>query len=86
MRIGIDLGGTKIEAIALDAAGATLARRRIDTPRDDYPATLRAIAGLVATLETETATRGSIGVGTPGALSPFTGRMRNASKRSTVPR
>lgn len=79
MRIGIDLGGTKIEAIALDAAGATLARRRIDTPRDDYPATLRAIAGLVATLETETATRGSIGVGTPGALSPFTGRMRNAN-------
>ena len=79
MRIGIDLGGTKIEAIALDAAGATLARRRIDTPRDDYPATLRAIAALVAALETETGSRGTVGVGTPGALSPFTGRMRNAN-------
>jgi fructokinase len=79
MRIGIDLGGTKIEAIALDAAGATLARRRIDTPRDDYPGTLGAIAGLVAALETETGRRGTVGVGTPGALSPFTGRMRNAN-------
>jgi fructokinase len=79
MRIGIDLGGTKIEAIALGAAGATLARRRIDTPRDDYPGTLRAIAGLVTALEVETGARGSVGVGTPGALSPFTGRMRNAN-------
>ena len=79
MRIGIDLGGTKIEAIALDAAGRTLARRRRATPRDDYPATLRAIVALVASLEAETGARGSIGVGTPGALSPFTGRMRNAN-------
>jgi len=79
MRIGIDLGGTKIEAIALDGAGATLARRRIDTPRDHYSGTLGAIAGLVAALETETGRRGTVGVGTPGALSPFTGRMRNAN-------
>ena len=79
MRIGIDLGGTKIEAIALDAGGATLARRRIDTPRDDYPATLRAMVTLVAALETETGARGSVGIGTPGALSPFTGRIRNAN-------
>ncbi len=79
MRIGIDLGGTKIEAIALDGAGATLARRRIDTPRDDYPATLSAIASLVVAMEAETGERGSIGVGTPGSLSPFTGRMRNAN-------
>ncbi len=79
MRIGIDLGGTKIEAIALSATGTTLARRRIDTPRDDYPGTLAAIAALVAAVEAETGTRGSIGVGTPGSLSPFTGRMRNAN-------
>jgi fructokinase len=79
VRIGIDLGGTKIEAIALDAAGQTLARRRIDTPRDDYPGTLAAIAALVAALEAETQARGSVGVGTPGSLSPFTGRMRNAN-------
>jgi fructokinase len=79
MRIGVDLGGTKIEAISIDTAGATLARRRIDTPRGDYPGTLRAIAGLVAALETETGSRGTVGVGTPGALSPFTGRMRNAN-------
>jgi len=79
MRIGIDLGGTKIEAIALSATGTTLARRRIDTPRDDYPGTLAAIAALVAAVEAETGTNGSIGVGTPGSLSPFTGRMRNAN-------
>ena len=79
MRIGIDLGGTKIEAIALSATGTTLARRRIDTPRDDYPGTLAAIAALVAAVEAETGTSGSIGVGTPGSLSPFTGRMRNAN-------
>jgi fructokinase len=79
VRIGIDLGGTKIEGIALDPGGAALARRRLDTPRDDYPATLRAIATLVAALESETGARGSVGVGTPGSLSPFTGRMRNAN-------
>jgi fructokinase len=79
MRIGIDLGGTKIEAIALDAAGATLARRRIPSPRDDYAATLNAIADLVQTLETQTGQTGSVGVGTPGAISPFTGRLRNSN-------
>ncbi|WP_295391459.1 ROK family protein [uncultured Thiodictyon sp.] len=79
MRIGVDLGGTKIEAIALDGAGATLARRRIPAPRDDYGATLGAIASLIATIESETGQRGSIGLGTPGAISPFSGRLRNAN-------
>ena len=79
MRIGVDLGGTKIEAIALDAAGTTLARRRIPSPRDDYRATLDAIAGLVQAIESETGSQGSLGVGTPGAISPFTGRLRNAN-------
>ena len=68
MRIGIDLGGTKIEAIALSAKGTTLARRRIDTPCGDYPGILAAIAALVAAVEVETGTRGSIGVGTERQL------------------
>ncbi|WP_295450114.1 ROK family protein [uncultured Thiodictyon sp.] len=79
MRIGVDLGGTKIEAIALDPAGATLARRRIPAPRDDYGATLGAITGLIAAIESETGQRGHIGIGTPGAISPFSGRLRNAN-------
>jgi fructokinase len=79
MRIGVDLGGTKIEAIALDPRGASMARRRVPAPRDDYGATLGAITGLVAAIESETGRRGSVGVGTPGALSPFTGRLRNSN-------
>ncbi|MGE5153578.1 MAG: ROK family protein [Bdellovibrio bacteriovorus] len=79
MRIGVDLGGTKIEAIALDPTGACLARRRVPAPRDDYQATLAAVAGLVAALESETGCQGSVGIGTPGALSPFNGRLRNSN-------
>ena len=79
LRIGVDLGGTKIEVIALAADGTTLTRRRVPTPRHDYPATLRAIADLVTGVERELGRRGSVGVGTPGSLSPFTGRMRNAN-------
>lgn len=79
MRIGVDLGGTKIEAIALDQAGATLARHRIATPRGDYGATLEAITDLITAIEAETGTTGRIGIGTPGAISPFTGRLRNAN-------
>lgn len=79
VRIGVDLGGTKIEAAALAADGHILLRRRIATPRNDYDATLSAIAALVADLERLLGQRGSIGVGTPGALSPFSGRLRNAN-------
>ena len=79
MRIGVDLGGTKIEAIALDRDGAELARIRVDTPRDDYPATLKAIATVVADLETRTNARGTVGVGIPGTLSPDTGLVKNAN-------
>lgn len=79
MRIGVDLGGTKIEAIALDPSGACIARRRIPAPRDDYGETLAAIAGLVTDIESETGRRGSVGIGTPGALSPFNGRLRNSN-------
>lgn len=79
MRIGVDLGGTKIEAIALDHDRSCLARRRVPSPRGDYGATLRAIVELVAAIESETRATGSVGIGTPGALSPFHGRLRNSN-------
>ncbi|ENG4186426.1 fructokinase [Providencia rettgeri] len=79
MRIGIDLGGTKIEVIALDNNGETLFRKRVLTPRGDYDATLRAIASLVSDAETATGQSGSVGVGIPGTLSPVTGRVKNAN-------
>ena len=82
MRIGIDLGGTKIEAIALDASGTTIARRRIASPAHAYGALLDAVCSLVREIERETARRGSVGVGSPGSRSPQSGLMRNAN--STV--
>lgn len=77
--MGVDLGGTKIEAIALGDDGRELARRRIATPRHDYAATLDAIRELVADLERETGERGSVGVGMPGAISPASGLVKNAN-------
>lgn len=79
MRIGIDLGGTKIEAIALDDAGNTLFRKRIATPRGSYPDTLAAIAALVLEAESTTGQRGSVGIGIPGTISPFAGTVKNAN-------
>ena len=78
-RIGIDLGGTKIEGIVLSAAGLVVAGRRIATPREDYDGTVRAVAGLVSALEAETGTRGAVGVGTPGAISRATGVVKNSN-------
>lgn len=77
--IGIDLGGTKTEIAALDGAGRELLRRRAATPSGDYDATLRLILGLVADAERELGRAASVGVGTPGAISPATGRIRNAN-------
>jgi fructokinase len=77
-RIGIDLGGTKIEGIVLDAAGRERLRRRVSTPRE-YEGTLAAIAGMVADLEAETGTRATVGIGIPGAISPATGLVKNAN-------
>ncbi|VFU08097.1 ROK family protein [Methylocella tundrae] len=82
MRIGIDLGGTKIEVIALDASGAVLLRHRTPTPAGDYDGTLAAIRALVDLVEAKTGRRGSVGVATPGALSLRTGLIKNAN--STV--
>lgn len=79
MRIGIDLGGTKIEAIALDYEGKELLRQRIDTPVDDYPKIIQAISNLIDTVERKLKQKASIGIGTPGALSPATGLLRNSN-------
>lgn len=79
MRIGIDLGGTKIEVIALSESGDTLFRHRVATPRDDYQKTLEAIAGLVNLAEEKTGEKGTVGIGIPGTLSPFTKRVKNAN-------
>ena len=78
MRIGIDLGGTKIEGIALDGSHE-VARMRLDTPHDDYPATSEAVAALVEALEQHAGARGSVGVGIPGTLSSATGLVKNAN-------
>jgi fructokinase len=79
LRLGIDLGGTKIEIIALDGDGRELLRRRVATPRDDYRATLAAIAGLVGDAEDELGAQGSVGIGIPGAESRATGLIKNAN-------
>ena len=79
MRIGIDLGGTKIEGIALADNGDELSRHRIATPRDDYPGTLQAIHDVVNYLEQQTNQSGSVGMGIPGAISPATGLVKNAN-------
>jgi fructokinase len=78
MRIGIDLGGTKIEGIVLDES-REVARKRIDTPRDNYAATVDAIAALIADLERDARTRGTVGVGIPGTLAPDSGLVKNAN-------
>jgi len=79
MRIGIDLGGTKIEAIALDNSGVELYRQRIDTPQGDYRETVEAIVTLVQVLEAETRQTGTVGIGIPGAISPATNLIKNAN-------
>ncbi|MBI4184282.1 MAG: ROK family protein [Proteobacteria bacterium] len=79
MRIGIDLGGTKIEAVALAADGGEILRRRVPTPTGDYAGTLRAVIGLVAAIEDRLGARASVGIGIPGAISPATGLVKNAN-------
>lgn len=79
MRIGIDLGGTKIEAIALAKDHRELARKRVPTPQHDYDATVAAIVQLVEDIEQETGQRGTLGVGIPGTISPATGLVKNAN-------
>ncbi|ECV9516083.1 fructokinase [Salmonella enterica subsp. enterica serovar Bareilly] len=79
MRIGIDLGGTKTEVIALDDAGEQRFRHRLPTPREDYQQTIETIATLVDMAEQATSQTGSVGIGIPGSLSPYTGVVKNAN-------
>jgi fructokinase len=79
MRIGIDLGGTKIEGLALADDGRELARRRVPAPRGDYDRTLEAIAELVSLIERDAGAKGRVGVGMPGTISPATGLVKNAN-------
>lgn len=79
LRIGVDLGGTKIEAAALGETGRLLVSRRVPTPASDYRATIEAIRGLVESIEGELGRRCPVGVGTPGAISPATGLIKNAN-------
>src|ERR1700679_3168327 len=79
MRIGIDLGGTKIEVLAIDYQGVELARHRVETPRNDYDATIRAMVGLVRRMEEETGSTGTVGAGIPGSISRITGLVKNSN-------
>src|SRR5262245_51374160 len=79
MRIGIDLGGTKIEGVALDSAGQVAARLRVPTPQGDYRGTVKAIADLVLHLEGEIGARATVGLGMPGIISPATGLVKNSN-------
>ena len=79
MRIGIDLGGTKIEGIALNDAGQVLIRKRIDAPQGNYQNTLIAIVNLISDIEEKTQLKGSVGIGIPGTISPKTDLVKNAN-------
>lgn len=79
MRIGIDLGGSKIEAIVLAPDGAVLQRERVPTPQGDYPATLAAVCALVQRLEQRAGTACSIGIGMPGSVSRASGLVKNSN-------
>jgi fructokinase len=79
MRLGIDLGGTKIEIVALDPDGRELIRRRIATPQRDYRATIDAVTELVQSVENELQVRGSVGIGTPGSISRATALLRGSN-------
>lgn len=79
LRIGVDLGGTKIEALALSGQGQELIRRRVATPQGDYDGTVRRTCDLVRSLEAELGGRGTVGVGIPGTLSRASGVVKNAN-------
>lgn len=84
LRLGIDLGGTKIEIAAFDAAGHERLRQRVATPQGDYRATLQAIVGLVEGVESELQMRGTVGIGMPGAESRISGLIKNANSTCLI--
>lgn len=79
MKIGIDLGGTKIEGIAISDTGEELFRHRVSTPQGDYQGTLNSIHGLINNIEKNVGEEGSVGICTPGAISPTTGLLKNSN-------
>jgi fructokinase len=79
LRIGVDLGGSKIEGALLGSSATELARYRVATPRNDYPATIAAIVDLTAKLTQGIAGEARIGIAVPGSISPLTGLMQNAN-------
>lgn len=84
LRLGIDLGGTKIEIVALDGDGRERLRRRVATPQGDYRATVGAVATLVEEVENELRQRGTVGIGMPGAESRVTGLIKNANSTCLI--
>ncbi|MBI4984406.1 MAG: ROK family protein [Rhodocyclales bacterium] len=86
MRLGVDLGGSKIEIVALGEDGTELLRRRVATPQGDYAGTVAAVAALVAAAEAELGQHGTVGVGIPGAESQLTGRIKNANSTCLIGR
>ena len=86
MRLGIDIGGTKIEAAALGADGTIRLRRRLPTPSGDYPGIIATVKALVTGIEAEAGPAESIGVGIPGMLSPATGLVKNANSTCLIGR
>ena len=79
LRVGIDLGGTKIEGAVLDPGGQVLARKRVPTPAGDYEGTVSAVVDLIREVEACAGGQGTVGIGTPGAISPFSGLLRNSN-------
>jgi len=83
-RIGVDLGGTKIELLAMDAAGREVFRKRVPTPQGDYEATVRSIVSVVGDAEKQLSSTATIGIGIPGALSRVTGVVKNANSTCLI--
>lgn len=84
MRLGVDLGGTKIEIVALDGLGRLAYRERASTPRGNYRAIVTAIADLVAAADARLGVAGTVGVGIPGSISPATGLVKNANTTELI--
>jgi len=85
-RIGVDLGGSKIELLALDPQGEERYRKRVPTPREDYGATLKTVTALVGECEEMLGAKATVGVGIPGALSLATGRVKNSNSTCLIGR
>ncbi len=84
MRLGVDLGGTKIEILALENGGGELLRERVPTPRESYEEIVRAIAGLVQAVESKLGRKGSLGIAIPGCISRVTGLVKNANSTNLI--